>query len=83
MKRFATLSLLRVLLLSVLWPLFWIALPTALILYSTWRATGHADGFSLLGVWINPNGRLAVAAFLLVPPLIMIGAWYIARRWAR
>lgn len=82
---FATISLLRVLLLSILWPLFWIAriaLPAAFFVYSSWRESGHF-GFSLLGMGWSPGALVFVPAFLFIPPLMLIGAWYIARRWAR
>jgi hypothetical protein len=83
MQWFATFSLLRVLLVAALWPLFWIAWPAVFMVLSIWQLGRHSDGFSLLGVWVAPGRALYVAAFLSIPPLLLIGAWYLAWRWAR
>ena len=83
MKRFATFSSLQVLLLAALWPLFWIAKPAAFVMESAWQLGHFSDVFSLLGVWVAPGRALYVAAFLFTPPLLLIGAWCIARRRAR
>ena len=67
-----------VLLVAAVWVLLDIATVAAFIFFALRRQTRRTGSGGIGGVSVGING-LSVAAFLLGPPIVLVGIWYALR----
>ena len=81
MRWLTTMSASKVVMLAMLWPLgFVLGVPLLARLFELWLAWQDGGRLVHLTFFIEPGSWPAIVAFLIVPPLLLLGAWWASRR---